>query len=1018
MSGAATQEWRNRWRSTSTRKPVALIQIDLDGFSIFAATAECRTPDGQHWEPLIVGDGLVTASTDFASPSLLSSTMTFSLADKVATFGGSPMTLAAALAANQFVGKPVQLWLWERSVSDRGLSRFRGVLATYSTQIGQVKFTAKNDKAWNRAWSPRPVGRAEFPHATEASMGAPLPRVVGDVMGAEMRVPPYYDNYGDAFRTRELIVGGRRVGQALLVDVGRSDSSSKRARVLVAGHKIAQVGNYTPNWGTSPFIQNPDGTLSGLDPDVGDLFNTTTEAGFYLPSDAIPAFYPVFPVEVEASANQCDDPRVLLDPNNEFTPARFDYTGVKRTLSLRLPSVINPGRMGTPLKFYVLYRSDPGLLGFGMRVNNTVESNTSASFINFPPSASPFVVEFQNLDVGESESVMPTDRWNLSELQIEFGFFVSGTKAGWIEVFLCGVAVPFSPQADIISNRRIVTPEPKRAHVPRWRKPPWEHPYVPGPAPAEVVTVTQVVGKFFSNLIGPPDDGSGTFTGLAVGPLRRAPDVFHYLLAAVGLVDEADVETGAGEFGSFADARDLLRTWNQRDMVAALSCAEDIELQRALEWVAAAMVSQVGQCEHDGRWRVIPWRINPDADYPMPVSRWDLLDPDRGVEVSSSPQLTALPGVRIPYGWNAADSSYQHEVAVSAIASQAGHLYRNSRDGLLLVVASGNDKLDFHTAADHTATLTAGLLDPWTRAKDVRTKMHAADSAKDFWCSYGPRIESGINNVLKFQTHVVVLTATVTFSTNDYPSFEALCADIQTQMNISDSSAPTWSVTYNRATLAVTFTHGSGTGTFVRGHADDILPVLGIPTGVTSAHNAASEVPVEERRYCIACSGGAIDLQWRSGAHGLDGDRTSCFEVLGFDWTSDDLGRGTRRIWSGISPKLDLESVVDASPSEGRSPVSVDGRAIYDTPTALECRNRLVALLARDRTPLRFSSDVLADLRVGEVFTFSADMDLLTAYPVAGSGGSWAGRKIRTIETAQRFGSSWHTEVAAVDVTD
>jgi hypothetical protein len=97
--------------------------------------------------------------------------------------------------------------------------------------------------------------------------------------------------------------------------------------------------------------------------------------------------------------------------------------------------------------------------------------------------------------------------------------------------------------------------------------------------------------------------------------------------------------------------------------------------------------------------------------------------------------------------------------------------------------------------------------------------------------------------------------------------------------------------------------------------------------------------------------------------------------------------------------------------------VQIEGRAVYDSWTARETRNRAADLIGgRARAAVRLPSDVHADMEVGDTFAFADDMSDLSPYPVADSSGAWSGRTHMAVETHQHFGSSWHTEIVAVDV--
>lgn len=1038
----STQTWRDRWRRTTTRKVVALVQIDFgfvqslnQNLILRVATQQVRTDDDAHWEPLLVGEGNVHASSSFMSYDVDLASFTFSLEDRESALLGSGLRLSALLATNvPVIGAEVRLWLNELSApfTTDALPRFVGVVQSYSASLGKLTFSCLQGRTWNRSITPRTVTRAEFPGAPEDAVGGPIPIVLGRVAGPPLRMPPYDAPYSDIYRVRELVTGGGRMGQAVVVDVGRSDVAARRSKVMVAGHKVAQFGNVSPNWGTSPFLEGEDGTRHSVDPAAADIFNDDTlGAGFYLPIGSLAAYYPLFPVAVESTTNPASGQQALLDRNNEVSFASFDYTALKRTIALRFPTTSDNGAIGLPgltTNVYVVYRSSGNLGAFRAVVRNTKFG--VGRVLSLPATASPFVPEYRSTSFNANDAVMPdmgavgggtaSDSWDFGQWRVEFDFADTGTPQGWAEVYLCAAAVPYGPKREVLETKKIVD------HVltvrRRKRKTLFfshgaEPPHTVYEERERVENITQLASRFFANVLGAPDDGVGTYTGTPNAVVERAADLYRYVLVRYGGVSDADIVTAPGDFGSVVDARALLRTWCNRDMVLGLYVRESLDLSAALPWLTGACVAQPIYTEHDGRWALVPWRVAPAVTYTMPISRDDLLDPDVGPAVKLAPDSSVLSALRLTYGWDAQKGAYAHEVSLSGSSSGSGHGYRNVRDGLMTVAVSVNDKLDFSTGSGtKTATLTAGLMDGWARALDVRSKLNTAEGAGDlFRVSYGPRVQSGYNDVVSWSDNGTLRNSSL--GSVEWATFEDACAAVAAALNAFSGG---WSVTYSRATGKVTVTRAPNFGSQVRNTGvGSVWAMLGFEYGDFNLP-ATSAVPVEERRYCIWHYATAVDLLWLSGPNGLNGTATSCWEVLGFDWLEDNLGRSVRHVWTGVSPKADLESLLataDALYGKKR-PVTIEGRALYDTPTALEARNRVVALMRKPRAVVSFSSEVLADLRRGDVFQFAADMDSLMPYPVPLSDGSWAGKLFRVLETVQRFGTSWHTEVVAVDVTD
>lgn len=273
-----------------------------------------------------------------------------------------------------------------------------------------------------------------------------------------------------------------------------------------------------------------------------------------------------------------------------------------------------------------------------------------------------------------------------------------------------------------------------------------------------------------------------------------------------------------------------------------------------------------------------------------------------------------------------------------------------------------------------------------------------------------------INNALFTQdSSSVLLTSALPTTVKVGMLIEA--SQVPSGTSIISIAANRLSLIMSGSSLATTISPVSVTFSSVVPHA---LSSFGFDCSQTNKTAKTSIYACNMDRYSIAFAD-EFDILWRSGANGQLGTKQCAWEILGFDWSDDTrgIGFGQRRLM-GWTPKENIETIyasADARFGKKRT-MTIEGRVINDTFTARELRKRLTALQTKPRGVVTFSSESLCDMQRGDVFEFDADMDNLKPYSAYGSGGSWQSKKFRVIETTQKFGNSWHTEITAVDVTD
>lgn len=1004
----------NRWRGVTTREPIALVEIVLPGGTPLRFATRGTLFDGSWWDPLLVGEGSVSSSGAILSSDVTLATMSFRVANVTTSLGGG-LSAGGWLGFADVIGAPVTLTLWDEALAQSDAeTRFVGFVQTYRETAGVIVFRCMQDKSWNRSFTAARVNRKDHPQANEQVVGAAIPEVLGKIPGSPMR-PPVLTPFGDEYRIRELITGGSHVGPAVVIDAGRggAGATTTRARIAVAAHEVKQTGNISPLWGTSPFLEAPDGKLHSVDPVSSDIFNVpSTGAGFYLPDGAAVVYAPVTPVDIETTTNYAENPRAVLDSRNETTAARMDWTGLKRNLFARLTNLDNLGN-ATAVNAYVLYRGGTTLAGLEVWVANT-KTGQSVSLGLLTPTSS-FAVGWLGFTLSPLlfGGALPANRWEFGDCRFEIKFNASG--AGIADIIACGLAVQYVPKRSVLDSLRVVKREPVLKHRRNLFGRVAGH-YTVYEDHEYTENVTEVQSKFYANTFGRKDPAGGPYTGVAGAVIERIPDVLRYALENVCGVPPAEIETGVGVLGSFVDARALLKTFTEGDMVVGTVVADDTDANSILTMIASAGVSELILSEFDNRWQLVPWRIAPPLTYPRLITPSDLLDPDTTVAVEVTPDSDVLSSLRVAYGYDAATKTFLHETSVAADASVAGHYYRNLRDGLLKVTVNVNDKIDWTglSSGAHTYTLNAGDYALDTLLSALKAAFNPVANS----VAVGTTIVAGVNNKLMFQSVVSGPVVTATLNAGTY-TMHGLAAEVQRVLNIA-APVRNFTVVWNPSTKRFSFTSSNVGAWRPLSHNDGAYAALGFDLTVFDAGTFQSVYQVEPGAVSISLS-----EEWNflglTGTSGQLGNKQSAFEVLGFDWVSDTTGIGAAlKRHSGFTPKEDVERPLATADSKfGRKrAVTLEARAVYETQTARELRNRLAVLLRKSRGIIEFSSDVLVDLRRGDVFGFSADMTALKPYAVAGTSGLWDGQKFRVIETTQKFGASWHTEVIAVDMTD
>jgi hypothetical protein len=504
--------------------------------------------------------------------------------------------------------------------------------------------------------------------------------------------------------------------------------------------------------------------------------------------------------------------------------------------------------------------------------------------------------------------------------------------------------------------------------------------------------------------------------------VKEAPDLASLILQTFAGVSPSALQVAAGLHGSFTDAKTRLLTWKQSAMAFGVQITKEISIEDVLEELGEASVSCIVQRASDGLWKFFPWRTGAAASYTAPLSKRDLVRPDSALELTPTPGPAIPNGLTLDYGPDDAGSGYAHQVSVSPDRSSAGYLYRNLRDGLLTISTGQNDRLDLIGASSGTLALniTPGA---YTRASAL-TMLHGvlgASLGAQHAVAFGGLVVANVNDRFPFKVNGVFMVAILT---PGEMTCEARAADVVAAM-LAAGSGGTPSCSFSRTTRKYTIAMAGVASfglEFFNSASNSAAALLGFIQDVYfGTLTYTSDGAVEECRFTLA-AGEQITLPFHSGVNGQLGTKRSCWEFLGWDWNEDVVGIGVSPTRAGaiataICPKFELEQFLAAQVLEPKKPTADESRWIFETATALEHRNRSIALGVPSRGYSKIRSGIHADAELHDTIDPMADLDAIRGYAVEGTDGSWAGKRLTVLEAHQHFGTTFDTELGGVDLS-
>lgn len=1008
------------WHSTllagirrQSPKPVLLCQVDLTDPSsrtLKLSNIPFTDPDGGYWEMAIEDMEPIEAPGAFLSGGLDLCNTAMILFNRRLSYQAAGKVAAHAFNDYRWEGATITFWLWETSVAsfaNKG-QIFKGVVNGYEVSQTQVRVACIQRSDWNRVITPKFVNRKDHPNAPEKSIGLPLPILVGKGQARPLR-GDWAGALGTSRDRFDAAGGGIPTVQGVLVDNGAGASGDK-VKVVLAGHLCPAFGPGAD--GLNAFIRTNTEHPAVYDV-TGETFVAAAASGYTVPDGSDDFYYIVIPSDVDAPATPASEPRYAMDPGNEITYALIDYDASKRKLELPLISIDPPGE-------YVSARVVMGYKTVGGATNLRLSffNNASASGVDTAVSASvsPTTMYGSSI-VGHEPTVSGQGAWDFSQCEVQVNFNAGAGAGVKCHVYFLALEIRYKPRREFLRMAKRVEIRTSKFGVNKkdWRvvggKQGWGGPHAQ--ATVEVsYPVTEFVGEFYANINGHPDDGSGTFTGVAGAQIQRAHDIIHFILRTYLEQTGGQINASSGLFGDFVLLDSPQVTFNNKDLVYFLRVDREMPGEDALTALTRDSLTWLYISRFTDKWQMIAWKPGVGTAYDLTLEPEHLVG-DTFLRVRSTPKSRVLTGVRLRYLWDAFRKAHIGEIRVAHDGSSSGYHYDNLRDQYLSVVTGINDKINFKSGATtYTATIAAGDYTPTTFLTALRTAFEAA-VATTVSVGYGFLIVAGVNDVLPFNDGS---DKSATLTAGAYATGAALATEVQTRLNALSTD---WVCTYSTTTLLFTISRTAGTAVlrFLDVSSSQCNAALGYTRTTHTLTGApdASEFEVRPEHFLLIGSGaGVFEILWKSGTNGLDGTRTDAAELLGYSNLRDLTGQGG---YQTLSPKNNQEQkcLLAKTRYQGRRNVPIDADTILDTDTARTIANRLVDLESEPRIEVEFETSWMPDLERGRVMLISSAFDAFIPYPKLGSNGSWAGKKFWVTNVRQHAVRRWVQEVSCIE---
>jgi hypothetical protein len=1031
----ATAAFLARWL-TSTRDAAILLKVELTDPSAQTLYLTNRygvaTPGSppRYWQPLLEDVGPVSHQGSLGSFDPVLATFECQLAPNRLSYQAAGLDARDAFATFYWLGARVTLYQWEMALTDFADANqiFSGVMIDYQSEAAGIHIFCQQPTDWIVRVPSAEVTRQKYPRAPEKSIGLPAGAVCyGDGRTLPCRDTPGISgtiSYGTFNQSLVGVFGLRRAFvRGVVVDLGKGAGS--KGRVLFANHACKLWNN--DSGGSTPALMMGD-RVGEMDPASGEDFNGAGGTGFTYDDvtnagvQPFDCFFPVLPIDSKKSAaNQGDNARAATDGFNDTSYAELDFSGGKLEILIPLPDV-------SPMGLYVSAKDV-----YGWSTSAGIVAVLKADFTN-PGAGGGHTATLANTGglntkIGAGASIVsgtPSSQWNFGSDGCYLRVYLVGGAAGdKARIYFAGLAIKYRPSWPVYAPAyKVQIPGAEDYRVAhRWmpglpgKIEIYKHRYSHQPHDQWFPATEQVTdGQYFAALQGYADDGGGTYTGVANALIELPTDVIRHFLAVQ--CAQSAFETG-GVRGSFVDERAHFVTWRGSSMKLAISIPEFRDSSGILRDLAGSALCWVYISRLTGKWKIIPWRIGSATNWTRKLTRWDLMDPAGPKMILHRDQV--INDLTCSYDYDANGKQYISETFVAAERSGSGHLYRSLRDENTTVIASESDRLDFNdSGGNKTANLTPAAYAPIDLANHVATQMSAVATRGYAKVAYGFVIKTGYNDTVYVSDGA---SFTVTLPAGNYTG-AALAAALQAALNLGSTN---WVVTYSLATLLFTIGRSSGTcqllwGTAVAGALFAGMDVvLGFEIkNYTGSASYAGAFMVEPERFAIALLTDNLKLLFETGTNGIDAATPrTCGALLGFDtardWDLTGSSVGAKTFAVAHSPKNARELEVATSIARyGKRPGTVMSlRAVNDTDTAREVRNRNFDIWKQAVVEIQFETERMPDVDLGDVIEFDSSIDDVQPFGVPGTNGSWASKRFIVTSIVQHSLPTVHQEIAA-----
>lgn len=970
------------------RRPVTLYKIELttpSALTLYVASAEIVTPDGQLWESGGSG-GHVRQEIESLGTGPSPASTTVMIENRRYSFHASGADIGDSLSDYLWQGATVTVLIWERSMTDFAKvgQRFKGVVDSYSLDDMRLTLNCLQDRSWNKPVPTVTVDQTNYPYAPDGQQGVVIPIVYGSHIAPPLR-SPHTASYTNKQYHEDSGAGSGAI-PLILTDPG---TGSADVQLVAASHALGELLDRAN--GYTAFMVAGD-VLAPLD--TAGITETLTGPSYLtIDDDYLIAYYGARANDVRTTGggttNSALNPRRAMDVFNETTYATLNQTAGTDQEKLVLVGP-NIGSLGviTAVDVILCFSGDAANTQ-NIRVYPEELGVTFGSVVSVASTGTtPQILS------GTWDSAYYGTAWQFGtktstggpvSISVDFAGASANNKA---RIYWVALRVKFKPSRNIltpaiINGQQVSTLDAPfipflNQNVPVGRF------YTPG--------IGSQGGQFYSHAKGYVDDGSGTYTGSAAAVIERPCDIARHFLTTYGAA--SSFETGATSFGSFVNARNLLKNASPNDFKVAAWMGEASSVQRYLQKLCEQSLMCITQDIFSDNWLCHVWKQGAAVDYDLTFTRNEL--PDL-FECSLTSSVSLLQGVRVRYGYDYFRNRTQYECYVGANGSSQGYNLPTTRDQVLTVSAA-NNKVDWSDGATRVATLTSATYTPIDLAAHVVTQMNAV--AGTHHVGFGFDIKASFNDALVVTVGGVNKTATLT--AGSYTA-DSLAIEGARALNAAGTGR-TWTMTYNHSTNMFEWTvTGAAITTMAAGTTCYAFGLV-----ATTATSRANNWPRYADRFYFV-SGTTITLKWSSGANAA----TGAGPLLG--WNADQnvsavvdypyatYARGQRETTCATSQSL----------YGPRADAILTADWIKDEASAQQRRDREFDFGSAPRVQLVARTHCAPDLQVMRVIGISSDMDSRRAYPKYGTDGSWAGKPLRVLSVLHDSGPSYHTEFMA-----